>query len=62
MSSWILHQDKSYFQDATHFDPDRWSDPVENQRLEKAFVPFGKGSRACVGIKYAILETPAIHN
>lgn len=51
MSSWILHQDESYFPDPTRFDPDRWSDPAETQRLEKAFVPFGKGSRACVGMK-----------
>ena len=51
MSSWTLHQDEDYFPDPARFDPDRWSDPVETQRLEKSFVPFGKGSRACVGMK-----------
>jgi cytochrome P450 len=56
MSSWILHQDEDYFPNPTTFDPDRWSEPHEAQRLEKAFVPFGKGSRACVGMNLAYCE------
>jgi cytochrome P450 len=56
MSSWILHQDQDYFPNPTAFDPDRWSDPHEAQRLEKVFVPFGKGSRACVGMNLAYCE------
>jgi cytochrome P450 len=52
MSSWILHQDENYFPNARKFDPTRWLDPKEARRIEKAFVPFSKGTRACVGIKY----------
>ncbi|CBX95728.1 hypothetical protein IAQ61_004561 [Plenodomus lingam] len=56
MSSWILHQDQDFFPNPTVFDPDRWSDATEAQRMDKAFVPFGKGSRACVGMNLAYCE------
>ena len=52
MSSWIMHQDENYFPNARKFDPTRWLDPKETRRIDKAFVPFSKGTRACVGIKY----------
>ncbi|KAL8963291.1 MAG: hypothetical protein Q9193_000431 [Seirophora villosa] len=51
MSSWLLHHDETYFPDPYTFNPDRWADARKSQRLEKAFVPFGRGSRACLGIK-----------
>ena len=57
MSSWILHQDEHYFPRPTAFDPERWADPREAQRLERAFVPFGKGSRARVGMNLGLLRT-----
>jgi len=47
-----MHQDEKYFPDAQKFDPTRLLDPKETRRIEKAFVPFSKGSRACAGIKY----------
>ena len=52
MSSWILHHDEKYFPNSRTFDPTRWLDPKEARRIDKAFVPFSKGTRACVGIKY----------
>lgn len=51
MSSWVLHQNEAYFPNASKFDPERWLDLNEARRLDKAFVPFGKGTRGCVGIK-----------
>ncbi|KAI4255884.1 MAG: hypothetical protein L6R42_006509 [Xanthoria sp. 1 TBL-2021] len=51
MSSWVLHHDPAYFPDPFEFKPDRWADAKKAQKLEKAFVPFGKGSRACLGMK-----------
>ena len=59
MSSWMRHQDETYFPNALKFDPTRWVDPVEARRIDKAFVSFGKGSRGCVGIKYLF---PSISN
>jgi cytochrome P450 len=56
MSSWVLHQDPEYFPDPLKFDPDRWLDPKEARRIDKAFVPFGKGTRGCVGMPLAYCE------
>jgi hypothetical protein len=46
----MLHQDEAYFPNPLKFDPERWVKDV--RRLEKAFGPFGKGTRACVGMPY----------
>ncbi|KAH8787243.1 cytochrome P450 monooxygenase-like protein [Hyaloscypha finlandica] len=58
MSSWVLHQDPNYFHKPQEFDPERWSNasPAEQRHMEKAFVPFGKGSRICVGMPLAYCE------
>lgn len=56
MSSWILQQDEHYFPEPKTFDPGRWADPKEAQRFERAFIPFGKGSRACAGMNLAYCE------
>ncbi|CZR59395.1 uncharacterized protein PAC_09287 [Phialocephala subalpina] len=56
MSSWVLHQDPTYFPNPKTFDPSRWLDPAESRRLDKAFVPFSKGTRGCVGMPLAYCE------
>ena len=58
MSVWDMHHDETYFPNAQKFDPTRWLDPKEARRMEKAFVPFSKGSRACAGIKYVSCLLP----
>lgn len=50
MSSWVLHRNEDYFPRAQEFIPERWTLTSEKQRMWKAFVPFGKGSRMCVGM------------
>ncbi|KAG0648396.1 Cytochrome P450 monooxygenase yanH [Hyphodiscus hymeniophilus] len=45
-----------YFLPPGKFDPTRWLDPKETRRIEKVFVPFSKGSRACAGINLAYCE------
>jgi len=59
MSSWVLHQDSEYFPDPQNFDPERWSkaSPEALRKMEKAFVPFGKGSRICVGMPYVFIPS-----
>jgi len=56
MSSWMLHQDENYFPNALEFNPGRWANIADVRRMEKAFVPFGKGSRICVGMLLAYCE------
>lgn len=55
MSSWEMHRNETYFPNARKFDPTRWLDQKEARRLDRAFVPFGKGTRACVGVKWISL-------
>ncbi|KAG4435065.1 hypothetical protein IFR05_009455 [Cadophora sp. M221] len=44
---------ESIFPDPKEFVPERW---IDNPGLERYFVPFGKGSRACAGINLAQAE------
>ncbi|KAI1810301.1 cytochrome P450 monooxygenase-like protein [Poronia punctata] len=56
MSPWTLHHNEEYFSNPTKFDPERWEKPEQAQYQERSFIPFGKGSRACVGINLAYSE------
>lgn len=57
MSSWMLHRDPAAFPDPMTFDPERWLQGDEQtHRLDRYMVPFGKGSRACVGQPLAMSE------
>ena len=51
MGTWEMHHNEDYFPDSFKFDPDRWADAENAKRMEKAYVPFSKGSRMCIGIK-----------
>ena len=48
MTNVDILMNESIFPNAKEFIPERW---INNPGLEQYFVPFGKGSRACVGIK-----------
>ncbi|KAK7923443.1 cytochrome P450 [Apiospora marii] len=53
MSSYLTHHDEDIFPDSYEFLPERWIMPKgeRNTALEKHLVPFGKGSRICLGMK-----------
>ena len=50
-----LHLNPDIFPAPRRFSPERWlkSGPEELKRMEKAFVPFGRGSRVCLGLELA---------
>ncbi|MCJ1289196.1 hypothetical protein MMC34_000728 [Xylographa carneopallida] len=50
--------DPSIFRNPTAFAPTRWllGSPAEKVALERFFVPFGRGSRMCVGMNFAWAE------
>ncbi|MCJ1436764.1 hypothetical protein MMC27_006146 [Xylographa pallens] len=49
--------DPSIFPNPTAFSPDRWLGSLaEKAALERFFVPFGRGSRMCVGMNFAWAE------
>lgn len=54
MTSVDILTNKTIFANPRSFVPERWSD--SKQDLDRYFVPFGKGSRACLGINLAQAE------
>ncbi|MCS7475802.1 cytochrome P450 [Umezawaea endophytica] len=51
-----LHHDPASFGEPHRFDPDRWSPDRAASIPKGAFVPFGAGSRQCVGNLFARAE------
>jgi cytochrome P450 len=51
------HTSEAIYPDSLRFAPERWLVRGEElKRLEKYFVPFGKGSRSCIGRELAMLN------
>ena len=55
---WIyfMHHDARWFDEPERFRPDRFLPEAEAARRPNTFIPFGAGSRACVGRHFADLE------
>ncbi|RDL32362.1 uncharacterized protein BP5553_08818 [Venustampulla echinocandica] len=52
----LTHYSTTLFPSPNTFLPERWLQPSERKRLEKYIQPFGRGSRACVGMHFANAE------
>jgi cytochrome P450 len=58
--SWASHRIPKVFPEPDRFLPERFA-PEEKARLPKgAYVPFGGGSRTCIGMRFGLLEVKAI--
>lgn len=55
MSSTLVHQSTTIFQDPETFDPERWVG-AESKGLEQWLVAFSKGPRSCLGLNLAWCE------
>ncbi|KAJ3866885.1 cytochrome P450 [Lentinula novae-zelandiae] len=55
MSALFMHMNPEVFPDPYVFNPDRWLAGETNEMMHD-FVPFGKGSRVCVGLNLAWSE------
>jgi cytochrome P450 len=59
-SSWVSHHLPDVFADPEAFRPERFT-PENRAALPKgAYVPFGGGSRTCIGMRFGQLEIKAI--
>src|SRR5829696_833171 len=58
--SWASHYLPHVFPEPSHFRPERFT-PENRAKLPKgAYVPFGGGSRTCIGMRFGQLEIKAI--
>ncbi|XP_067672070.1 cytochrome P450 3A11-like [Haliotis asinina] len=53
---WALHHDEEFWESPETFDPERFSNEKKSATAGYTFLPFGAGPRACIGMRFAILE------
>jgi cytochrome P450 len=59
-SSWVSHHLPHVFPDPEEFRPDRFTPEAKAALPKGAYVPFGAGSRICIGMRFGQLEVKAI--
>jgi cytochrome P450 len=59
-SSWASHHLPDVFCDPEEFRPDRFTPEARAALPKGAYVPFGGGSRTCIGMRFGQLEVRAI--
>merc|ERR1712013_357996 len=52
-----IHSDPEYFPNPSVFNPDNFSKEAKASRSPYTFLGFGQGPRACIGMRFAMLET-----
>jgi cytochrome P450 len=56
ISIYATHRDPRFFPEPDAFRPERWLDGLEKRLPRGAFMPFGMGSRKCIGSSFALME------
>ena len=59
-SSWASHHLPDVFPDPEAFRPERFAPDAKAALPKGAYVPFGGGSRTCIGMRFGQLEVRAI--
>ncbi len=59
-SSWASHHLPDVFTDPEEFRPDRFTPETRAALPKGAYIPFGGGSRTCIGMRFGQLEIRAI--
>lgn len=57
---WLIHRHRELWQDPDLFDPDRYKTDSAKESLKHAYLPFGMGSRVCMGAAFALQEAALI--
>lgn len=58
--SWASHHLPDVFPQPEAFRPDRFSPEARAELPKGAYVPFGGGSRTCIGMRFGLMEVRAI--
>ncbi|TID21823.1 hypothetical protein E6O75_ATG05218 [Venturia nashicola] len=58
VNTWVAHNNPAIFPQPEHFRPERWleSDEARLKKMEAYWMPFGLGSRTCLGRHISLLE------
>jgi cytochrome P450 len=59
-SSWVSHHLPEVFPDPWQFRPERFAPEAKAALPKGAYIPFGAGSRICIGMRFGQLEIKAI--
>jgi cytochrome P450 len=59
-SSWVSHHLPHVFPEPKEFRPERFTPAAKAALPKGAYVPFGAGSRICIGMRFGQLEVKAI--
>jgi cytochrome P450 len=59
-SSWVSHHLPHVFADPGEFRPERFTPEARAALPKGAYIPFGGGSRICIGMRFGQLEVKAI--
>eukprot|EP00088_Acartia_fossae_P003776 TRINITY_DN11613_c0_g1_i3.p1 TRINITY_DN11613_c0_g1~~TRINITY_DN11613_c0_g1_i3.p1 ORF type:complete len:541 (-),score=132.78 TRINITY_DN11613_c0_g1_i3:63-1655(-) len=51
-----IHKDERYYPNPFEFNPDNFSKEARQSRSPYTFLSFGQGPRACIGMRFALLE------
>ncbi len=56
MWTYLTHHDARWFPDPERFDPERFSATSRKAIPQCAYIPFGAGTRTCIGKQFALME------
>jgi cytochrome P450 len=56
MPPYLIHRDERHWPEPERFDPDRWERAAAAGRHRYAYIPFGAGTRKCIGSAFATVE------
>ncbi|WP_206922602.1 cytochrome P450 [Alicyclobacillus suci] len=60
ISPYVVHRDERWFQRADEFIPERFDEANAHQWPRFAYIPFGGGSRTCIGNTFAMAEATLV--